>query len=95
MQLKHNIWRKILKAAIVMTPQILIPSTSIFAQSCARKVEIESTIKNLQIEKKTVEKQCKDEKSKNKKEHEEKLKALKERCKLEETELKEKYKNLM
>ena len=92
MQLKHNIWRKIVKAAIVMTSQILIPSTAIFAQSCARKQEIESEVKKLQVEKKTVEKKCNDEKKMKKSEYEGKKDKMEKRHKNEEEDLKTEYK---
>ena len=92
MQLKHNIWRKILKAGLVFTTQILIPSTAIFAQSCAREEEIVAEVKKLQVEKKTIEKKCNDEKKMKKSEYQEKKDKMGKRHKKEEEDLKTVYK---
>ena len=92
MQLKHNIWRKILKAGLVLTSQVLIPSTSMFAQACARRDQIETEVKKLQVEKKTVEKECKDEMKMKKRQYEDELKKLENECKTKKEALKKKYK---
>ena len=91
MQLKHNIWRKILKTAFVVTAHSIIPSTAIFAQSCARKQEVEAEVKKLQVEKKTVEKQCDDERKMKKEEYDSRIKVIGSDCKFSAVELKNTY----